>query len=166
MSKSKRPATSNQQPESSDREALNKIFRYCAYQERSHFEVRSKLFEYQLQSNRVDEILSYLITEGFLNEERYAKAFAGGKFRMMKWGKLKIQRELESGGVSPRNIAKGLAEINTADYTRTLLSLVKKKSNQVTDENLYKKKNKIARFVIGKGYEPELVWEIVNDFIA
>src|SRR5207302_1210636 len=100
------------------------------------------------------------------NEERYAKAFAGGKFRIMKWGKIKIQRELESGGVSPRNIARGLAEINASDYSKTMLSLVRKKSSQVSEENLFKKKNKVARFVIGKGYEPELVWQAVNDFLA
>src|SRR4051812_20096141 len=92
-------------------EAFSKIFRYCAYQERSHREVKIKLFEYGLPSSQVEEIISHLITEGFLNEERYAKAFAGGKFRIMKWGKLKIQKELESSGVSSRNIARGLAEI-------------------------------------------------------
>ncbi|HLZ16419.1 MAG TPA: regulatory protein RecX [Cyclobacteriaceae bacterium] len=155
-----------QNQKSSAEIAARKIFRYCAYQERSHQEVRNKLFEYGLRSNQVEEILSRLITDGFLNEERYARAFAGGKFRMMKWGKLKIQRELESAGVSPRNIAFGLAEIDPADYSKSILSLVKKKATLVTDENLYKKKNKIARFVIGKGYEPDLVWEALNDFLA
>jgi regulatory protein len=166
MSKSKRPAAFSNTQESSTQEALNKIFRYCAYQERSHQEVKNKLFEYGLQVNQVDEILSYLITEGFLNEERYAKAFAGGKFRMMKWGKLKIQRELESAGVSPRNIARGLAEIDNRDYSKTIINLLKKKSSQVTDKNIYVKKNKVARFVIGKGYESDMVWEAVNDFFA
>ncbi len=147
-------------------EAFAKICRYCAYQERSHNEVKNKLVEYRLSYTQVDEILARLITEGFLNEERYAKAFAGGKFRIMKWGKLKIQRELESSGVSPRNIAIGLREIDSSEYSRTLFSLVKKKSSQVDDDNVYKKKNKVARFVIGKGYESELVWEIVNDFLG
>src|SRR6476660_8604128 len=100
MKRSKQPSPKTGQRESSDRDALNKIFRYCAYQERSHLEVKNKLFEYGLSFTKVDEILSRLITEGFLNEERYAKAFAGGKFRIMKWGRLKIQRELESSGVS------------------------------------------------------------------
>jgi regulatory protein len=117
-----------------------------------------------LYASQVDEILSHLITEGFLNEERYATAFAGGKFRIMKWGKLKIQRELEASGVSPRNIARGLAEIAISEYSKTLFSLVKKKWGQVDEENIYKKKNRVARFVIGKGYEPELVWEVVKDF--
>jgi len=144
-------------------EALSKIYRYCAYQERSHREVKNKLFEYGLRSGEVDEILAQLITEGFLNEERYAKAFAGGKFRMMKWGRLKIQRELELEGLTPRCIARGLAEIDSKDYSKTLTSLLKKKSTLVTEPNPFKKKNKIAQFVIGKGYEPEMVWELIKD---
>jgi len=166
MRKFNQPATRTPPPESSHQEALNKIFRYCAYQERSHGEVKNKLFDYGLPSNQVDEVLSHLITEGFLNEERYAKAFAGGKFRMMKWGRLKIQKKLESSGVSPRNIARGLSEITAAEYSKTLLGLVKKKSGQIADENPYRRKNRLARFLIGKGYEPELVWETVNDFLV
>jgi regulatory protein len=166
MRKINQPANSIQHVDSSMREALNKIFRYCAYQERSHQEVKNKLYEYGLRSADVDEVLSHLITEGFLNEERYAKAFAGGKFRIMKWGKLKIQRELESSGVSPRNIARGLGEISASEYAKTLLSLVKKKSSLLTEENTFKKKNSVARFVIGKGYEPELVWDTINDFMS
>jgi len=166
MRKLKQRVTKNNLPPSSQEEALNKISRYCAYQERSHQEVKNKLFEYGLYSNQVDEVLSHLITEGFLNEERYAKAYAGGKFRIMKWGRLKIKKELESSGVSPRNIAKGLMEITNAEYAKSIHGLVKKKSDQVQDKNPYLKKNKVARFLIGKGYEPELVWEAVNDFLA
>ena len=165
MKRYKQQPTKSGQQEPTDQEALNKIFRYCAYQERSHHEVKTKLFEYALPTAKVDEIVTYLITEGFLNEERYAKAFAGGKFRIMKWGRLKIQKELESSGVSTRNISKGLAEIGHSEYSKTLLSLIKKKLNQIEDDNVYKKKNKAARFVIGKGYEPELVWQIVNDLV-
>jgi regulatory protein len=148
---------------SSNQEALTKIYRYCAYQERSHREVKNKLFEYGLRYSEVDEILAHLITEGFLNEERYAKAFAGGKFRVMKWGRLKIQKELEMEGLTSRCIARGLAEIDSKDYSKTLLSLLKKKSALVSEADPFKKKNKIARFAIGKGYEPELVWEVIKD---
>lgn len=143
-------------------EALAKIYRYCAYQERSHREVKTKLFEYGLRSGEVDEILARLITEGFLNEERFAKAFAGGKFRMMKWGKLKIQRELEMAGLTSKCIARGLKEIDQRDYLNTIASLIKKKSLLSSEPDLFKKKNKIARFVIGKGFEPEFVWDAIN----
>lgn len=148
--------------ESGVQQALSKIYRYCAYQERSHREVKNKLFEYGLYSSEVDETLSRLITEGFLNEERYAKAYAGGKFRMLKWGKVKIQRELEMEGLTPKCIASGLAEIDSKDYSKTLLRLIRNKSEQINEPNSFKKKNKVARFAIGKGYEPELVWEILN----
>jgi regulatory protein len=143
-------------------EALSKIYKYCAYQERSHKEVKNKLIEYGLRYGEADEILARLITEGFLNEERYAKAFAGGKFRMMKWGKLKIQKELEMQGLTSRCIRIGLNEIDAKDYSKTLASLVKRKWSQISETNVFKKKNKLARFIIGKGYEPELVWDLIN----
>jgi len=144
-------------------EALAKIYRYCAYQERSHQEVKAKLFEYGLRSGEVDEILSRLIVEGFLNEERYARAFAGGKFRMMKWGRHKIQRELELAGLTPKCIARGLAEIDQKEYQKTLVSLIKKKSSQTSEADPFKRKNNLARFAIGKGYEPELVWDVIRE---
>lgn len=158
----KKPGSRIQHPASTS-EALTKIYRYCAYQERSHREVKNKLYEYGLRSAEVDEILAQLITEGFLNEERYAKAFAGGKFRIMKWGRLKIQRELEMEGLTPRCIARGLSEIDSKDYSKTLSSLIKKKSALTAESDSFKKKNKIARFVIAKGYEPELVWESIKE---
>lgn len=147
-------------------EALAKIQRYCAYQERSHKEVKSKLYEYGLYASQVDEILSQLITEGFLNEERFAKAYAGGKFRIKKWGKLKIKNELEFLGLTKNCIQRGLKEIEPSDYARTLKLLIKKKSAESSDQNLFKKRDKVARFVIGKGYEPEMVWEYVKDLMA
>ncbi len=149
----------------STKEALVKIQSYCAYQERSHKEVKNKLYEYGLYSNEVDELLSALIVDGFLNEERFAKAFAGGKFRIKKWGRLKIKQELEMLGLTKRNIATGLKEIDSSDYSKTLKILIKKKSAQTPESNLFKRRNLIARFVIGKGYEAEMVWELVKDEI-
>lgn len=146
-------------------EALTKIQRYCAYQERSHKEVRNKLFEYGLFASQVDELLSRLITDGFLNEERFAKAFAGGKFRMKKWGRLKIKNELEFMGLTKNCIQRGLNEIEQTDYKTTLKTLLRKKSAAIQETNLFKKRDKIARYAIGKGYEPELVWEYVRDLV-
>jgi regulatory protein len=146
-------------------EAFAKIQRYCAYQERSHKEVKSKLYDYGLYATQVDEILSQLITDGFLNEERFAKAYAGGKFRIKKWGKLKIKNELEFLGLTKNCIQRGLKEIEAVDYSKTLKALIKKKSAEIKEENLFKKRDKVARFVIGKGYEPEMVWEYVKDLM-
>ena len=144
-------------------EAKAKIHRYCAYQERSHKEVRNQLYEYGLHRAEVEEMLTRLITEGFLNEERFAKAFAGGKFRMKKWGRNKIIHELEVHGVTSRCIQKGLGEIEKGDYTKTLTALLKKKWTQTVEPNLFKKRDKTARFAIGKGYESELVWGILKE---
>jgi regulatory protein len=172
MAKIQRSESFEQQPDSKNKkrlspaEALSKIQRYCAYQERSHKEVKSKLYEYGLYESQVDEIISELITDGFLNEERFAKAFAGGKFRMKKWGKLKIKNELEFLGLTKNCIQRGLKEIETADYVKTLKALIKKKSTEIDEGNPYKKRDKVARFVIGKGYEPEIVWEYVRDLVG
>lgn len=149
----------------SSAEALARIYRYCAYQERSHQEVKNKLYEYGLYSSEVDELLSRLITEGFLNEERFAKAFAGGKFRMKKWGRLKIQNKLESLGLTTRCIGRGMKEIDAVDYSKVLKDLLKKKAQQTIEENPYKRRDKVARFAIAKGYEPELVWEMVKEIL-
>lgn len=146
-------------------EAKSKILRYCAYQERSHQEVKNKLYAYGLYSSDVNEIISYLITEGFLNEERYAKAFAGGKFRMKKWGRLKIVRELEAKGLTANCIKIGLREIDEAAYTLALKQLVAKKAADVTEENLFARRSKVARYIMQKGYEPELVWQEVKEFL-
>ena len=146
-------------------ESLARIQRYCAYQERSHKEVKNKLFEYGLYSTQVDEIISQLITDGFLNEERFAKAYAGGKFRIKKWGRIKIKHELKALGLTKNCIQRGLNEIESTDYSKTLKALIKKKASESRESNPFKKRDKIARFVIGKGYEAELVWEYVRDIL-
>ena len=144
-------------------EAFPAICRYCAYQERSHQEVRDKLYSYGLHKGDVEEILSRLITEGFLNEERFAKAFAGGKFRIKKWGRRKITHELEAHHITPKCIEKGLKEIDENDYRKSLKDILKKKLAQVVDTNQFKKNDKVARFAIAKGYEPELVWQFLKE---
>lgn len=145
-------------------EARQKIFRYCAYQERSHREVRDKLYEYGLFKDEVEEILSHLITEGFLNEERFAKAFAGGKFRMQKWGRIKITHELEARGLTPNCIKSGLKEIDEQSYLRTLREILSRKSKESSEEtNAFVRRDKLARYAIQKGYEPELVWSLLKE---
>lgn len=144
-------------------EALGSAYRYCAYQERSHREVKNKLYEYGLSTADVDELLSRLITEGFLNEERFAKAFAGGKFRMKKWGRLKIVSELEAHGLTANCIRLGLKEINPDDYLETLSSVLKKKSEQLNEENEFVHRDKLSKYAIQKGFEPDLVWKVVKE---
>ncbi|MFD1002569.1 regulatory protein RecX [Ohtaekwangia kribbensis] len=146
-------------------EAKQKIYRYCAYQERSHKEVRDKLYEYGLYRDEVEELLSALITEGFLNEERFAKAFAGGKFRMQRWGRIKILNELEARGLTSNCIKIGMKEIEDADYIKTLREILERKLNQLDEDNAFVKRDKLARYAIQKGFEPDLVWPEVKTLV-
>jgi regulatory protein len=146
----------------SAQEAREKIQRYCAYQERSHKEVRARLFDYGLDRNDVEELIAHLITSNFLNEERYAKAFAGGKFRMKKWGRLKIIHALETQGLTPNCINSGLKEIDGDDYEKVIHDFLVRKNDEVNEENIYAQRDKISKAAILKGYEPELVWKILR----
>jgi regulatory protein len=142
-----------------------KIYHYCAYQERCHQEVKNKLYDLELSSSEIEEMISHLITEGYLNEERFAKAFVGGKFRVKNWGRIKIVNALEAKGLTKNCIRIGLQEIDNADYRRTIELLILKKLDQTDEGNIYVKREKLAMHVIQKGFEPELVWEIVKELI-
>jgi regulatory protein len=138
---------------------------FCAYQERTQNEVRHKLYELGVNKDVIEEIISDLIVENFINEERFAKAFAGGKFRIKKWGKNKIRQALKEKGLSLYCIKKGLQEIENEDYEKTLRSLVEKRMLEEKEKNIFKKKDKISKFLIRKGYEPEFVWEMLNSYL-
>lgn len=147
-----------------EQEATERIRRYCAYQERSHSEVRNKLFSFGLYGDQVDQILTNLLGEGFLNEERFSKAFAGGKFRMKKWGRIKITNALEQKGVTRNCIASGLKEIDDEHYRKTLEDLLEKKYGMLAGQNEFVRKEKAAEFAIRKGFEPDLVWQILKSY--
>lgn len=149
----------------SPEEAKQKIRRYCAYQERSHLEVRNKLREYGLFGSDLEEIISDLLDEGFLNEERFAKAFAGGKFRMKKWGRTRIVHGLESKGVSPNCIRIALTEIDEESYQSTLHQLLSQKLTTLDEENPFVLRDRLASYAIRKGYESDLVWKEIYALI-
>lgn len=149
----------------SPQEAAEKIRRYCAYQERSHLEVRNKLYGYGLFRNEVDEILLGLLTDGYLNEERFAKAFAGGKFRMKQWGRIKITHALEAKGVSKNCIKIGLKEIDNTLYVDALRELLTGKSETIQEDNIYATRDKLSKYAMQKGYEPELVWSMLREIL-
>lgn len=140
--------------------ALEKCRRYCAWQERAHVEVRRKLFQYGLYASQVEECVAQLIEEGFLQEQRFAEAFAGGKFRMKQWGRLKIEKKLQFLQLSPRCIAQALQTIDEKEYRQTLKQIIIKKMGNNKEET---QKHKAARFAVGKGYEPELVWDVIRE---
>jgi regulatory protein len=136
---------------------------FCVYQERTQQEVRDKLWELEVDRDWIEEIISQLIVENFINEERFAKAFAGGKFRMKKWGRVKITMELKIRKLSEYCIKKGLKEIPEEDYLKTLSELMEEKITAIKEQNQYKKNHKIAAYLIGKGYEPDLVWDLLRE---
>jgi regulatory protein len=143
--------------------AFRKIKHYCAYQERAHAEVKQKLYGYGLYKNEVEELMSQLIEENYLNEERFAIAFAGGKFRIKQWGKTKIKYELAQKQVSAYCINKALASILDEDYEKTLAKLAAEKLKTLKDEkNIFTKKSKLQNYLVGKGYEFEVVGKLVS----
>lgn len=143
--------------------SFRKIKHYCAYQERNHAEVKKKLYGYGLYKNEVELLLSNLIEENYLNEERYALAFAGGKFRIKQWGKTKIKYELSQKQVGAYCIKKALASISEEDYEITIQKLAKAKLIMLKNEkNIFIKKSKLQNYLVGKGYEFAAVAKIVN----
>ncbi len=143
--------------------ALQKIKQFCAYQERSHRQVKEKLFSYGLYKLQVDELFSRMIEENFLNEERYATAFAGGKFRMKGWGKVKIKYELKQQQVSEYCIRLAVNTIDDVEYEKKLLHLFHQKLKTLKGErNIYIKKRKLQDFLKQKGYEPVLINKLLQ----
>ena len=143
-------------------EALAKLQRYCAYQDRCHQEVIKKLLDLGVYGESQDEIIMNLIQENFLNEERFAKSFARGKFRMKKWGRNKIKQELKQRQISKYCIKKGLEEIEKDEYCHVLEQLIVRKFKEYKAPNFYQLKLKVARFVITKGFESQMAWAIIN----
>ncbi len=145
-------------------EAKEKILAYCNYQERCQKEVRQKLYDYGIPSKEVEKLITFLILEGYLNEERFAKAFARGKFRLRRWGKWRIQKELQTRGLNDTCIKSGMKEIDEKEYWDTLLFLAEKKWVQIKDKDPYVRKMKLNQFLNYKGFESTLVHSILDKF--
>jgi regulatory protein len=146
-------------------QALLKAANYCAYQERCHKEVLDKLSEWGVWGIDAQEILLTLIEQNYLNEERFAIAFAGGKFRVKHWGKVKIKLELKQKDISEYCLNKALNEISDQDYLHTLNEQIDKKWSETTDKNVLSKRAKVARYIAGKGFEQDLIWNILRSKI-
>jgi regulatory protein len=148
-----------QRKQLSKEQALQKLRHYCGYQERSHAEAKEKLYSYGLRKQAVEEALAQLIEENYLNEERFAIQFAGGKFRMKKWGRVKIKHALKQKQVSTYCINKAMKELD-----KTLHKLAKQKWDSIKSEgvNLFVKMGKTTDYLLQKGYEPELIRLAIN----
>jgi regulatory protein len=144
------------------KEAKLALEHFCSYQERTHKEVAEKLYKMGMIPEVIDQITISLIQNDFLNEERFAKAYAGGKFRINKWGKIKIKQALLQKGVSSQNIEIGLAEIDENDYRKTIIDLAQKKSKTVKSKSPFERKQKIVKYLQQKGFEISLVLDIIS----
>ncbi len=144
-------------------QALQKAKHYCAYQERCHSEVKEKLYSFGLRKMDVEQLLTQLIDEDYLNEERFAIQFAGGKFRMKQWGRVKIKYELKQKAVSEYCIKKALKEIDEETYEQTLQHLYEQKLKTLRSEtNHFIRKRKLQDYLLQKGYEPQLIQQFIS----
>ncbi len=140
-----------------------KIASYCAYQERSYKEVKTKLISLGCYGDDLNETMIWLVEENFLNEDRFCKAFVGGKFRVNDWGKKKIAFALKQFDVSDRNIKLAIqSEISDEDYFKTIEKLIEKKTKDYESENPIVLKQKIINYLIQKGYEYEDIYGFLN----
>ena len=146
-------------------EATKKIEYYCAYQDRCHKEVALKLQQMNMIPLAIDNIISHLIENNYLNEERFAKSFARGKFNIKKWGKQRIVRELKMREVSKYNIESALKEISYDDYIHTFNELSQKRLSQIKETNPLKKKKKLVDYLLYRGWESHLVYEKANELV-
>lgn len=144
-------------------QALQKLKHYCAYQERCHSEVKEKLYNLGAWKKDHDEIIATLIEENYLNEERFALAFAGGKFRVKQWGRVKIKYELKQKQLSEYCIKKSLKQIDEEEYIKVLNKLAKEKYTSLKSEQYLIRKKKTMDYLITKGFEMDLIRRIVDN---
>lgn len=143
-------------------EAKKKITAYCVYQERCQKEVRDKLYSYGLSSEDVEKLLTAMILEGFLNEERFARAFVRGKFRLKKWGRVRIRKELQFRMLNEKCISLGMQEIDEEDYKDALVFLAERKSLNTVEKDPLIKRKKLNQYLVYKGFESEAIRETLD----
>lgn len=146
-------------------EATKKLEHYCAYQERCHQEVRQKLKSMHMIPEAIDMIIVHLLEHNFLNEERFAKTFVSGKFRIKAWGRRRLTLELKKKDIGKVNINQALAEIGNAEYIEVFNELAEKKANSIKETNIYKKKKKLIDYLLYRGWESHLVYEKASEII-
>jgi regulatory protein len=146
-------------------QALQKLKHYCSYQERCHSEVRDKLYQLGARRSEHDEIIATLIEEKYLNEERFAIAFASGRFRLKAWGRMKIKYELKQRQVSDYCIKKAVKNIDESEYLQTIKKLAEEKYAALKREQYLVRRKKTQDYLLQKGYESDLVNKTIADII-
>ena len=144
------------------KEVTDRIQSFCALQDRCQWEVEKKMREWGVEEDIIKNILTDLILEKFIDEQRFSESFCRGKFRMKRWGKVKIKNELKLRKISTSCINKGLDQILDKEYYSVLKELYEKKKNSLKDKNQFIQKGKIIKYLQQKGYENDLIWELIN----
>ena len=144
------------------KEATERIQSYCAMQDRCQWEVERKMKEWGISDEIIENILTDLILDKFVDEERFSESFCRGKFRIKRWGKVKIKNELKIKKISKNCINKGLLQIEKKEYMKVLKDLYIKKRDSLKDTNQFIRKGKIAKHLQQKGFESKLIWELIN----
>ncbi|WP_025145325.1 regulatory protein RecX [Pedobacter jeongneungensis] len=139
------------------KQALAKAESFCVYQERSQKEVRYKLVEWGMRGDELEEIITDLIINNFLNEERFAKSYASGKFNIKHWGRVKIKQGLKLKGVPDKILQKAIYSIDDDDYLQTIEKLALKKAESLGENDSFKRKNKLMSYLQAKGFETDLI---------
>ncbi|PQJ76890.1 regulatory protein RecX [Polaribacter glomeratus] len=147
-------------------EIKRKIENYCVYQDRCHKEVEQKIRDFQLIPEARELILLSLMKDDFLNEERFSKSYARGKFRIKSWGKPRIVRELKFRDISAYNIKTALKEIDEESYLETIYRITEKRNEVISEPNIYKRKKKLIDFLMRKGFETDLIYKTVNEVVS
>jgi len=144
-------------------EITRKMERYCIYQDRCHKEIENKLKEFVLIEEARGQIILHLLEHNFLNEERFSKSFARGKFNIKKWGKQRITRELKFRDISEYNIKTALKEIGDDDYLKTIETITERRNQSISEPDLYKRKKKLTDFLMRKGFEYDLIYTTIKN---
>ncbi|WP_342647935.1 regulatory protein RecX [Mucilaginibacter sp. CSA2-8R] len=145
-----------------EKTALIKAEQFCAYQERSQQEVRDKLYEMGMYPTGVESVISQLITGNYLNEERFARAYAQGKFRMKGWGRIKIKQGLKLKRVPDKLIGKALQLIDGDEYISVLQKILEKKQSQIGESDTFKRRYKLQQYAMSRGFESDLINDVLK----
>jgi len=147
----------------SNAEAYTKITKWCAYQERAQQEVRDKLYDFGLNKEEVEQLLTRIISEGFVNEERFAISFANGKLNQLGWGRIKISYALKAKRVSDYCIKKALKSLDESKYIQMLEDAYEKRSKMEKEKHPLKRKFKLMAYLSSRGFERDLIEEIIRE---
>lgn len=146
-------------------ETYSKMAQLCSRSEQCSADIRKKIVAFEIMDELVEEIISKLKSEKFLDDERYVKAYVSDKFRLNKWGKIKIRHYLKAKGLSDNLIEIGLIEINEEQYKKALIATLKEKAKKVKSDNKYERTGQIIRFAQSRGFEPEIIHRYLNEVI-